>query len=175
MFRRTSLLVISVGALVGMASQGRAQPPTSHEVWLSCKWHETWYSFGFLGRASSEDKSEHDFSKTYVYVSGQNALREYFSSAQQLQFVDGATVDTGDVYIETKDHYDDPGLGGHSQSQRTWTLNRKTLQVSSIFSSSQDLMMGDGRMSSLRMNGAGSGSCTLIDPLPIAPEQPNKF
>jgi hypothetical protein len=171
MSKRRAFLAILAGVLLGIASQ----TPADAQTWLSCKWHETWYSFSFLGSSSREDKSEHDFSKTYVYTSGSNYLQEYSASSQSLQYVDGADIQPDQIGIVTKDHYDDPGLGGHSKSERTWTLDRRTLQVSVIFSSTQDLLMGDGRMSNLRMNGSGSGSCTLIDPQPIEPQQPNKF
>jgi hypothetical protein len=173
MLMRTAFAAILAGALMPAPSLAAVQAP--RQVWLSCKWHEVWRSLSFLGATSSEDTSEHDYARVYVYTDGSEYLREYDNESHELQVVVGTAITDDAILIEIKNQFDDPGLGGHSQFDHLWTLSRKTLNLSVIFTSSQDLQMGDGRVSSARTTGSGSGSCAIVDPQPIAPEQPNKF
>jgi hypothetical protein len=138
-------------------------------IWLSCQWHETTHTYASLGQTSSDKEFESDFKKVYVFNKSINRIFEYNVEDKTLQALD-ATVTDDQITTDYSSSSDD--LGGHTSDEMTWTLDRRTLRVSTMARSATDLPMPDGRLSQIRLFGAGTGSCELVGPQPL---QANQF
>lgn len=147
-------------------------PPPPSDVWLDCRWHETWKSTTLLGATSRAGTSEHDYSNIYLFSPKDQAFFLYqpdHSLYRQRDAVIGATA----IMIDTQDHYE--SLGHQSKSRRLWTVSRQDLKVDLIGSSDSGTQLDDGRIISNSILMSGAGACSMTEPKPIAIPAPNKF
>jgi hypothetical protein len=161
---------LTASQTLAAAAKAAAQPPAPADVWLDCKWHETWKTSGTLGSSHREDTTEHDYNRIYMFSAKNGTLYLY---QNQTLFHQDAEIGTTAIMIDDQEHSE--SLGYQTKSRHQWVVSRQDLSVKVFGSSLTNFQMDDGRISTTLILMTGDGACVMTGPQPLTPVAPNVF
>lgn len=99
-------------------------------------------------------------------------FERYDAARQSLYELSGAAIGSDVIVMQVKEDYTGPDGKFRSHIENMRTIDRKTLEISEL---GQSTMRDDKLDSTVQSNTLGQGTCTIIQPRPLAPIKPNQF